>query len=222
VTRRIVQIAVFLAVWAALLFASAGRLDYPRGWICLGAYVAVAAVTGVLAHRRNPGVIAARGRSGPGVKRFDRVVTAIYVVLLFATPVVAGLDAVRFGWSAMPPAMLWPGLALYVAGAVPVVWAMAANPFLERMVRIQQDRDHRVVRSGPYRFVRHPMYVGILLQAAALPLILGSWWTFAPAAATWVLFAFRTALEDRTLRNELDGYEDYTRQTRYRLLPGVW
>jgi protein-S-isoprenylcysteine O-methyltransferase Ste14 len=148
------------------------------------------------------------------------VFLAVWMALLLA--VVAGLDAVRFRWSAMPPAMLWPGLALYAAGAVPVVWAMAANPFLERMVRIQQDRDHRVVSSGPYRFVRHPMYVGILLQAAALPLMLGSWWTFAPAAATWVLFAVRTALEDRTLRNELDGYEDYTRQTRYRLVPGVW
>jgi protein-S-isoprenylcysteine O-methyltransferase Ste14 len=99
---------------------------------------------------------------------------------------------------------------------------MAVNPYFELSVRIQDDRDHRVIKSGPYRIVRHPGYAAQALSLVATPLILGSWWGLVPAAVLVVVLMIRTALEDRTLRNELPGYAEYTEQTRYRLLPHVW
>jgi protein-S-isoprenylcysteine O-methyltransferase Ste14 len=220
--KRMLQILAFTAGWSALLFASAGRLDWPRGWICLAVQLFGLAITAILVVRKNPDVIAARARTRADAKGFDKLFTALYTPLVFVVPAVAGLDAVRFGWSPMPFQTVWPGVFLYLLAAVPVMWAMTANPFLETQVRIQTDRGHRVIATGPYRLVRHPMYVGMILQNIATPLILGSCWTYVPVAVTIALFLWRTAREDRTLRGELAGYEEYARHTRFRLLPGVW
>jgi protein-S-isoprenylcysteine O-methyltransferase Ste14 len=122
----------------------------------------------------------------------------------------------------MPAAAVYPGLALLAAGIAIVTWGMTVNRFAETSVRIQNDRGHTVITSGPYRLVRHPMYVGAILLYAATPLILGSLWAAALSAVIMILFLIRTALEDRTLRRELPGYADYAAHTRYRLLPGVW
>jgi protein-S-isoprenylcysteine O-methyltransferase Ste14 len=103
-----------------------------------------------------------------------------------------------------------------------VTWAMVTNRFFSSIVRIQRDRGHIVCDGGPYRWVRHPGYAGGALAALATPLALGSWWAFVPAVLTILLTAWRTALEDRTLQQELPGYAAYTQRTRYRLLPGVW
>jgi protein-S-isoprenylcysteine O-methyltransferase Ste14 len=114
------------------------------------------------------------------------------------------------------------GILLQTIGAVPLGLAMATNPFLKRTVRIQNDRGHVVVTSGPYRIVRHPMYAGGLLMVAAWPLLLGSVWSFIPLALIAATLVVRTALEDRTLQQELAGYADYAQRTRYRLFPGIW
>jgi protein-S-isoprenylcysteine O-methyltransferase Ste14 len=109
-----------------------------------------------------------------------------------------------------------------VLGVIPLFAALTTNPHLETTVRIQKDRGHKVITTGPYRFVRHPMYTGVLLMYAGWPLILGSMWSYVVVGIIVVLFVVRTALEDRTLRTELEGYEAYAGRTRYRLLPGVW
>ena len=101
-------------------------------------------------------------------------------------------------------------------------WAMLANPFFEKTVRIQEERGHHVATGGPYRFVRHPGYVAFILMGFALPLGVGSAWALVPAGLNAALIVARTALEDRTLRRELPGYAEYAQRTRYRLLPGVW
>ena len=101
-------------------------------------------------------------------------------------------------------------------------WAMLSNPFLSTIVRIQDDRGHRVATTGPYRFVRHPMYVGVIVLWLSTALILGSWWALVPGLLIAVIFVIRTALEDRMLHAELPGYADYAKQVRYRLVPGVW
>jgi len=220
--KRLFQIVAFIAGWTALLFACAGRLDWPRGWICVAAYLIAFASTAVLVIRKNPAVIPARAKMHRDAKGFDKLFTVVYAPLTFVVPAVAGLDAVRFGWSSIPNGTVWPGVILYLLAAVPIAWAMVTNPFLETQVRIQKDRGHRTVTTGPYRIVRHPMYVGVILQNISTPLVLGSLWTFVPAAAIIGLCVWRTALEDRTLRGELAGYADYAQQTRYRLLPGVW
>ena len=222
VVKRMLQISAFTAGWSALLFACAGRLDWPRGWICLAVNLAGIAITAILTIRKNPDVIAARARLHADAKGFDKLFMALYAPLVFVVPAVAGLDAVRFGWSSMPSQTVWPGVFLFLLATVPPAWAMTANPFLENQVRIQTDRGHRVITTGPYRLVRHPMYVGVILQNIAAPLILGSCWAYVPVAVVVALFLWRTAREDRTLRSELAGYEEYAQHTRYRLLPGVW
>ncbi|UCD38983.1 MAG: isoprenylcysteine carboxylmethyltransferase family protein, partial [Fidelibacterota bacterium] len=103
-----------------------------------------------------------------------------------------------------------------------VVWAMAVNAFFSQIVRVQEERGHQVATGGPYRFVRHPGYVGSVLFELAVPIMLGSWWALAIGGLHAVLFVIRTALEDRTLQADLDGYPEYAQKTRYRLLPGVW
>ena len=220
--KRMLQICAFTAGWSALLFACAGRLDWPRGWIYLAVNVFGIAVTSILVNWKNPDIIAARSRLHADAKAFDKLFTALYALLMFVVPAVAGLDAVRFGWSSMPFDTVWPGVFLFLLATMPAAWAMTVNPFLENQVRIQTDRGHRVIATGPYRLVRHPMYVGMILQNLATPLILGSRWTYVPVALVVALFLWRTAREDRTLRGELAGYEEYARHTRYRLLPGVW
>jgi protein-S-isoprenylcysteine O-methyltransferase Ste14 len=151
------------------------------------------------------------------------VILRIYVLLLFAVVVVAGLDVVRYHWTAaLPFATVYVGVLLNVLTTVPVLWALMVNPFAEAAVRIQKERQHVAITKGPYGFVRHPMYTGLILGSASPPLILGSAWALVPAALTMVLFLVRTALEDRTLRAELPGYAEYAQQTRYRLVPGIW
>jgi protein-S-isoprenylcysteine O-methyltransferase Ste14 len=146
----------------------------------------------------------------------------VYGLLLPALFVLTGLDAGRFGWSSPPAgvrAASWIGL---LAAASWIFWVLMTNTFLSRMVRIQDDRGHRVVTSGPYRYVRHPMYAGLVVFFVCIPLALGSWWGLVVSALIIALFVLRTALEDRTLRQELDGYDEYARRVCYRLLPGVW
>jgi len=220
--KRMVTVLAFTALWFGLLFGAAGRLEWPRAWIYAGFSLLGLALNSVVVLCKNPELIAERWKRHKGTKRFDKVFMVLYVPTTIALPVVAGLDAVRFGWSALPGWTLWPGVLLLLLSIPPIAWAMATNPHLETTVRIQHDRGHKVITTGPYAIVRHPMYVGAILNLAGVPLVLGSAWAYVPAGLAVLIFLCRTALEDRTLRRELPGYEDYTQRTRYRLAPGVW
>lgn len=207
----------------ALLFVAAGRLNWSRGWIFVALFLASMIVMGTLLRLLNPATMRAR-MAGPGkdTKPFDRIFLRIFIPLVFLQPVVAALDAVRFRWTAMPFAAVWPGALLLLVSTSLMTWAMVVNPHAEMSVRIQTDRGHRVITTGPYRFVRHPMYVGMLLMYCSFNLILGTWWAFVVVAAIAALVVWRTAMEDRTLMRELPGYSDFAAQTRWRLLPGLW
>jgi protein-S-isoprenylcysteine O-methyltransferase Ste14 len=122
----------------------------------------------------------------------------------------------------MPLALHLAGLMVSIVGYAVFLWAMAANAFFAEGVRIQEERGHTVATDGPYRLVRHPGYVGAILGIAGAPFLLGSWWALAPAALALGGYIIRTALEDRTLQEELPGYREYAQHTRWRLLPGVW
>jgi protein-S-isoprenylcysteine O-methyltransferase Ste14 len=210
------------ALFGLLLFASAGRLDWPRAWVYLGVVLLGELATAAILALANPVLLEQRGRMGAGVKRYDRVFVAIWLALAFVTPVVAGLDVGRSGVAGVPLAGMYLGLWVLTLAYLLGAWAMAVNPHFELLVRIQTDRGHRVVSSGPYRIVRHPGYLAAIVGTATAPLILGSLWALAPVAAAALLFTVRTALEDRTLREELPGYREYASRTRHRLLPGVW
>jgi protein-S-isoprenylcysteine O-methyltransferase Ste14 len=148
-----------------------------------------------------------------------------FVTLSYASMVsmltIAVLDE-TFGWSSAGDASFRSGITLHVAGLLAVMCTLAVNPWAERSVRVQHDRAQRVVSAGPYRFLRHPMYLGVLVMEAGWPLVLGSFWAYVP----WALFAWallrRAVFEENLLRRELPGYADYMARTRYRIVPGVW
>ena len=209
-------------LFGLLLFAAAGRLDWPRAWVYLGAVLLGELLTAAILAVANPEILERRGKMGAGTKSYDRVFVAIWLFLAFATPVVAGLEVGRSGASPVPLAGIYVGLVVMLLAYLFGAWAMAVNEHFELLVRIQTDRGHRVVDSGPYRIVRHPGYLAAIVGSLSAPLILGSLWAFVPVIAGAVLFTVRTALEDRTLREELAGYPEYASRTRHRLLPGIW
>ncbi len=223
---RIVKFCVlFLAavtLFGVFIFWPAGTVDWVAGWLHLGVVTVGYLVNTVYVIKFNPELIDARMRMGRGIKRWDEILMAFFSLAFIAIYVTAGFDAVRYGWSSMSPTLWLLGLAIFVPGVVLLTWSMVSNPFFEKMVRIQTERGHGVIDSGPYRFVRHPGYLGFFGWILSIPLFLGSWWAFLPALASVCLIGIRTALEDRTLRLELDGYEAYAARVRYRLLPGVW
>jgi len=217
-----VMLAATVAMFGVILFWPAGRLDWGAGWFYLAILTANIAANYAHVQRSNPELIEYRSRIGEGTKTWDKIWMVAFTPPFVAIYVVAGLDAGRFGWSAVPWS-LWPvGLVLLLCGTALLSWSMAVNPFFEKTVRIQTERDQRVIDSGPYRYVRHPGYTGFLGWILSAPLMLGSWWAFVPAALSVAALVVRTALEDRTLREELAGYVDYAGRVRYRLIPLIW
>lgn len=209
----------------ALLFGAAGTLALPRAWFFLAlCFVAIFGQMALLAWK-NPELVNHRGRwkKKKDAKRWDKPLIIAFGVLGFYTlPIVMGLDVGRFQWSSLGMLSLVVGTALYIFGTVVITWAMLVNTHFETVVRIQTDRNHHVVTGGPYRYVRHPGYVGASLWIVATPLIVGSAYGLVVVALVTVTIAVRTSLEDRTLQRELPGYADYATQTPYRLLPGLW
>jgi protein-S-isoprenylcysteine O-methyltransferase Ste14 len=212
-------------ITAVALFIGASTLGWTWGWVFSFATLAGWVGMSVVLVRANPELLNERGkraRSLEHTKRWDWVILSVYAVLVLVLPFVAGLDY-RYGWSGpTPDAIKWLGIVLLLASFALLTWAMAANRFFEKTVRIQEKRGHQVATTGPYRYVRHPGYAAVILQFIATPLALGTWAALIPAGLGIALFVIRTALEDRTLQAELPGYTDFARQTRFRLLPGLW
>jgi protein-S-isoprenylcysteine O-methyltransferase Ste14 len=221
--RSTIRIGIGILLLAVTLFASLGRLDWPMAWVYLGLVIVGMSITTILLARTHPDLIEERSHIGEGVKSWDKVLARLMALgTLLPTLIIAGLDR-RWGWSPTVPLYVEiVGAVLFALGTSWVSWAMVSNRFFAPVVRIQKDRGHRVVTTGPYRFVRHPDYVGIMVCGIAVPLMLGSVWSLVPAAIGWVVAVVRTALEDRTLQNELEGYKEYASRVRYRLIPGVW
>ena len=215
--RLVIRAVLFLGGTAVIVFGSAGRLDLPFLWAFLGVVVltwviALAALDrDLLRERMNP-------PTGGTDRRLRFVVLPLFAGLL----VVAGLDAGRFHWSYLPAWLQTVALAAVATGYGLSGWAMSVNRFYSPVVRIQTERGHRLITSGPYARVRHPGYTGSLLTILATGPALGSWWALLPAFATAGLVLRRVFLEDRFLHNHLDGYPTYAGRVRYRLVPGLW
>lgn len=217
--RLFAGMTFFIAAQAAVLFIVAGTMRWPAAWAYLGLTILCYAVGLAWVASVNPAVINERGRRSSNTEDFDRRFHRIMPLIVFGAPAIGGLDH-RFGWSAVPVALQVAGLVLMIPALATAVWVLATNAFAARVVRMQEG--HQVVTTGPYRFVRHPMYSGTLLVLFASALALGSWWMLIPAALGTVLFVWRTAQEDATLIEKLPGYREYARQTLYRLIPGIW
>ena len=224
INKWITQAILGWAGYGLILFLAAGRLDWTWGWVQLLVLAAFLAAHPLLLIPINPELLAEReqGFRNEGVKGWDKWLAGLAAGMLFPLWVVAGLD-IRFGWTGgIPLGMHLGGLLGEVLGYGLFLWAMVSNAFFAEGVRIQEERGHTVATSGPYRYVRHPGYAGAIVAGLATPFLLGSLWGMIPAALSAALYVVRTALEDRALEEELPGYTEYTQQTRYRLLPGVW
>jgi protein-S-isoprenylcysteine O-methyltransferase Ste14 len=219
---RLVQVFGSMAVMGAVLFLSAGRLDWIAAWLYLGLNLFIVGTIGLYVAHRNPDVINERGKIGKNIKSWDKIIMLLYTFTMFGLFVVAGFDAVRFGWSSLNVAGQAVGVLGYVLSMAITYWAMLSNPFLATTVRIQEERGHQVATTGPYQVVRHPMYVGVILMWLSTALVLGSLWALVPAVFMALLFVVRTVLEDRLLQAELPGYAAYAQRVRRRLIPGVW
>lgn len=219
--QRIVVVIVYMIVCWALLFLAAGTINWPTGWLFVALQAIIFFTLGLYAAHINPEIINERGRKSDKTKSWDKIFSLVYAPQIFLMPLIAGLDH-RFGWST--PVLGWQfiGVISLIPGFSLPYWAMMVNDFLTVTVRLQEERGHRPITHGPYRFVRHPMYLGAILSFIGTPLLLGTGWAFIPSAIATLAVIARTALEDKTLQAELPGYADYAQRTRYRLLPGVW
>lgn len=211
-----------LVVMAVLIFLSAGRLDYWQGWVFFMANAVILGVT-ISILRDDPELMEERLKPGKGIKRWDKLYYFLSTPLYLLAIVLAAMDAGRFHWSRpIQPALYAFCFVVFVLGHALFLWAKRVNSFFSSVVRIQTDRGQTVCEEGPYRFIRHPGYLSGLLFGMATPVLLGSSWALIPQAMAAALLLVRTCLEDRTLQDELPGYEGYARRTRFRLVPRVW
>ena len=172
--------------------------------------------------RFNPNLMAERLVPPKDAKTWDRTILTILRLMQLVRYILAGLDQ-RYGWTGgFPLTAQIIAIVVCVLSSGLFSWALASNIFFSQIVRIQADRGHAVATNGPYRYVRHPGYVGMLLFEFGISTLLASWWAIIAGGLCAILIIIRTALEDRTLRAELTGYENYSRQVCYRLLPGIW
>lgn len=207
---------------AVALFWSAGRIDWWPAWAAIAIWVVYFTAMDVTLFRFHPDLVAERLSPPKGAKPWDRTIVSLLRLTQLVRYILAGLDQ-RNGWTdGFPIEVQVSAITVCVLSYALMIWAIASNNFFSQIVRIQSDRGHSVATSGPYRYVRHPAYVGMILFEIGMSTLLASWWAILAGGLCALLLILRTALEDRTLHTELAGYADYARQVRYRLLPGVW
>ena len=220
--QTIIRAILTTLLFLALIFIPAGTLNWPEAWIFILLYISI--VSGVLLwlNKTSPGLLKERMAPKKESKKWDKIIMMTYTLLVVGLIVVSGLDAKRFGWTDAPLLAKVLGFLGYLPALGCAFWAMLENAYASNVVRIQEDRGHRVCTTGPYRFVRHPMYVGVILAVICIPLSLGSYYALILSALIIILFIIRTSLEDKALQEELTGYKGYAQKVRYRLFPGIW
>lgn len=222
--KLVIRTAIWTVVNAALLFVPAGTVNWPEAWVYLALICGLGLVSGLIIARHDPELVKERMKPvvQQGQKGWDKALMSVVFLLFLAQYVVAGLDAVRFQTSDMPLWLKAVGAAGVVFGLLVFHIVMRANTFAAPVVKIQTERKHQVVTTGPYAYVRHPMYGGAVPLILGTGLLLGSWWAVAIGVAIILLLAYRAVLEEETLKRELDGYEAYAARVLYRMIPGVW
>lgn len=214
---------ISLILQGAILFIAAGRINIPRAWFYFGVTFIYFAISTIVLANTNPDVINERAQKRDNTKSWDKIVLGLYIIIgFYIAPAVVGLDVGRFQWTNLGMQYTILGYVLYIISSVLVNWAMIVNKHFEATVRIQEEREHNVITTGPYRIVRHPGYISVILWSIATPLAIGSLYGLITSGIVTILIIIRTSLEDKTLHQELDGYSDYSQKVKYRLFPGIW
>ncbi len=218
----VIRMTIFLAVSTTLLFLIAGDWGWSGGWWYLGLQIVNTTLKGFLLIAARPELQARREKAGEGTQAWDKVLSPL---MAFSTLIISFVAALGYRLAGQWEVALWLRvLAMVVAtgGYLLTLWAMRRNAFFEGSVRLQSDHDHQVVSDGPYQLVRHPGYLGVTLYNLVLPLVMESVWGFVAVGLYLIVLIWRTALEDRFLRENLPGYAEFAQKTRYRLFPGIW
>jgi protein-S-isoprenylcysteine O-methyltransferase Ste14 len=224
ILNLIVQTIVWLGFMGAIIFGAAGTIDYLGGRLFLGQMVAISVFLGVYMARVDPGLL--RERLKPPVQKdqplADKLIVVPLLILLFGGMGFMAADAARWRWSTMSFSVQWAGCVLLLVVILFMSWTMRTNSFAAPVVKIQRERGQTVITTGPYAIVRHPLYLGALFYVAATSLVLGSWWGLATVPLVAFGFAIRIPVEEKALREGLQGYDDYARRVRWRLIPFIW
>jgi protein-S-isoprenylcysteine O-methyltransferase Ste14 len=223
IAKLLLQNTFFVVGMGVVLFATAGTLHWPAAWVYLATSAILGPACGLWLAQTDPGLLAERMRLTARDEQpaADKKFMLVFVVVAFVWFVAMGLDR-RMHASDVPLALQVLGLAMYLLSTGFVMWVFHENSFAAPVVKVQAERHHHVISTGPYAFVRHPMYSAIMLFFVGVPLLLGSWWGLAMAPLFAVLFAIRSRIEERALIAGLPGYADYAARVRYRLVPGIW
>jgi protein-S-isoprenylcysteine O-methyltransferase Ste14 len=223
IAKLLLQNSIFVVALGALLFASAGTLDWPAAWVFLVVSAIIGPACGLWLAKTDPALLAERLRPTFQADQpaADKKFMLAFAVATLIWLVAIGLDR-RAQASDVPLVLHVLGLAMYLLSTALIMWVFRANSFAAPVVKVQAERHHRVISTGPYAFVRHPMYSGVMLFFVGVPLLLGSWWGLAIAPVFVVLFAIRAGIEERALVEGLPDYADYAARVRYRLVPGLW
>ena len=213
----------WLTVQSIVFFIAAGKINLTRAWIYIGLIFIFSIVGAIFYWKVIPELANKRGKKSPGMKKWDIIlVMSYFLCVLIPMPLIIGLDVGRYSWSSLNIYFAVIGIILYILSFILVEWCLFSNKHFEGIVRIQKDRDHQVISSGPYKFVRHPGYVGMIIGGLAMPFIIGSVYGLIFNILPTILIIIRTYYEDLTLKNELDGYLEYTTKIKYRLIPFIW
>ena len=210
-------------VWTIIFFVSAWRLDIPRAWLYILITLIGNILNSVLILKYMRDLYNLRGGGQEGTKKWDYVFLLVFFLnTIIVVPLVAGLDVGRFQWSYLGFPFMIFGIILYILSFALVLWAMLVNHHFEGTVRIQKEREHKVISTGPYKIVRHPGYVGMIVGTLAPSFIVGSFFSLIPVVVIIIAVIVRTHFEDKLLKAELEGYTEYTKKTKHRLFPGIW
>lgn len=214
----LLRLVLGLPMITLLVILPAGTWHYWQGWMYLATLIAPMFVVFFYLLKNDPALLERRMRLREKESAQKKIIAVSYVYFLVAF-VLPGLD-VRYGWSQVPPLVSIVADVFVFAGYMIFVWVLRVNSFLSRIVEVAEDQ--KVISTGPYALVRHPMYVGVIVMYLASPVALGSYWALLPACLIIPLLAARILNEEEVLHRELAGYGEYTQKVKYRLLPGVW
>ena len=222
-SRLVVQSVVGFGIFCALLFGGAGTIVWTEAWLYIFIQISCWEFMVLWLRKHNPELLKVRAEFWKRVENpWDKayiILTAAAFVPLYILP---GLDAIRYQWSHVPLSIKIIGFVGIFLSSGLFFWVLKTNPYSSTVVEVQKDRGHKVITTGPYQYVRHPMYVGAILWVFCVPLALGSLITFVASMLLTPLIVVRTYLEDKTLHQELEGYAAYTETVKYRLIPGIW
>jgi protein-S-isoprenylcysteine O-methyltransferase Ste14 len=220
--RKSLKVIFGSAIALSVLFIPAGTLAWPEAWILVAAYAVFVTALVLWIRKRDPELYRERASRKKEGKSWDKILLSFYASFLLLMLAAAGLDAVRFRLSSVPTGVKLGAFIAFIPTIALFFWVYGENTFASKVVRVQTDRNQRVIDTGPYRFLRHPMYSAIILMVICIPLALGSLLALAFSGLIIIVFFIRTHLEDTMLQKELPGYAEYAKKTRFRLIPGIW